>query len=189
LLDLIVFGRSAALKASELIKPAAPHKPILNEMLDKVIDRFDRIRYANGSIAVADLRLKMQKTMQSHASVFRTQELLDEAMQLIDQARAEYKNIKVTDKSLIWNSDLAEALELDNLLGQAIVTVYSAANRKESRGAHAREDYPERNDAEWMKHSLSSIDDTGKVKLDYKTVTLTTLTDEVKTVAPAKRVY
>lgn len=189
LLDLIVFGRSAALKASELIKPAAPHKPVLNEMLDKVIDRFDRIRYANGSIAVADLRLKMQKTMQSHASVFRTQELLDEAMQLIDQARAEYKNIKVTDKSLIWNSDLAEALELDNLLGQAIVTVYSAANRKESRGAHAREDYPERNDAEWMKHSLSSIDDTGKVKLDYKTVTLTTLTDEVKTVAPAKRVY
>ncbi|MGL4226651.1 MAG: FAD-binding protein, partial [Rickettsia sp.] len=189
LLDLVVFGRSSALKAAELISPASPHKPLKEESLEKIINRFDKIRYNNGNILAADLRLKMQRTMQSHASVFRTQEVLDEGAEMISEIRSGYKDIKINDKSLIWNSDLVESLELDNLLDQALVTVYSAAARKESRGAHAREDYPDRNDGDWMKHTLSSIDETGKVVLDYKPVTLTTLTDEVKAVPPAKRVY
>lgn len=189
LLDLVVFGRSAALKTAELIKPGTPVKPIKNEIIDKIINRFDKIRYNIGPLPVADLRLKMQRTMQSHASVFRTQNVMDEGAVMIAEARANYKDIKVNDQSLIWNSDLVEALELDNLLDQALVTVTSAAARHESRGAHAREDYPERNDHEWMKHSLSSIDENGKVILDYKPVTLTTLTNEIKTIAPAKRVY
>ncbi|ABE05245.1 succinate dehydrogenase flavoprotein subunit [Rickettsia bellii] len=189
LLDLVVFGRSAALKAAELIKPASPHKPVSEEALEKIISRFDKIRHSSGNISVADLRLKMQRTMQSHASVFRTQEVLDEGAEMISEIRSGYKDIKVNDKSLIWNSDLVEALELDNLLDQALVTVYSAAARKESRGAHAREDYPDRNDKEWMQHTLSGVDEAGKVVLDYKPVTLTTLSDEVKAIPPAKRVY
>ncbi|WP_218459862.1 succinate dehydrogenase flavoprotein subunit [Rickettsia sp. TH2014] len=189
LLDLVVFGRSSALKAAELISPASPHKPIKEASLEKIINRFDKVRHANGNILVADLRLKMQRTMQSHASVFRTQEVLDEGAGMISEIRNGYKDIKINDKSLIWNSDLVEGLELDNLLDQALVTVYSAAARKESRGAHAREDYPDRNDGDWMKHTLSSIDEAGKVVLDYKPVTLTTLTDEISAIPPAKRVY
>jgi len=189
LLDLVVFGRSAALKAAEIIKPNMPHQEIPTTVIDSIIGRFDKIRHNAGTIPVADLRLKMQKIMQSHASVFRTQEVLDEAIQMINQARSEYANIYMKDKSLIWNSDLAEALELANLLDQAVITVHSAANRKESRGAHAREDYPERNDEEWMKHSLAWIDEKGVVRLDYKPVTLKTLTDEVETIPPTKRVY
>ncbi|MCC8417373.1 MAG: succinate dehydrogenase flavoprotein subunit [Rickettsia endosymbiont of Bryobia graminum] len=189
LLDLIVFGRAAALKAAEIIKPRMHHKPLPNEILDQIISRFDNIRHANGEILVADLRLKMQRIMQSHASVFRTQESLDEGIKLIDQARKEYANIKVNDKSLIWNSDLVEALELSNLLDQAVITMHSAANRKESRGSHAREDFPERDDKEWMKHTLAVIDDNGKVILDYKPVTLATLTNEAEVVPPTKRVY
>lgn len=189
LLDLIVFGRAAALKAAEIIKPRTAHKPLPDGLLDQVISRFDNIRNANGDVPVADLRLKMQRIMQNHASVFRTQESLDEGIKLIDQLRKEYSNIKINDKSLIWNSDLVEGLELANLLDQAVITMYSAANRKESRGSHAREDYPERNDEEWMKHTLAVIDNEGKVVLDYKPVTLKTLTSEAQVVPPTKRVY
>lgn len=189
LLDLVVFGRAAALKAAEIIKPGMCHKPLPNLILDKIISRFDRIRHSQGCMPVADLRLKMQKIMQNHAAVFRTQLVLDEGIQMIDQARKDYTNIKINDKSLIWNSDLVEGLELSNLLDQAVLTVHSAAARTESRGAHSREDYPERNDHEWMKHTLAWIDEQGQVSLDYKPVTLTTLTDEVGSVPPAKRVY
>ncbi len=189
LLDLVVFGRAAALKAAEIVKPGMSHKALPTSIIDQVIDRFDKIRYAKGDVLVATLRLKMQKVMQSHAAVFRTEEVLNEAIVMIDDLRKEYANIQVNDKSLIWNSDLVEALELANLLDQAVITVHSAAARKESRGAHAREDYPDRNDEEWMKHSLAVIDEQGKVTLSYKPVTLETMTDEVEPIPPAKRVY
>jgi succinate dehydrogenase / fumarate reductase flavoprotein subunit len=189
LLDLIVFGRAAAIRAKETITPGQSHKKLSSASAEHIISRFDSIRNANGSTPVASLRLKMQKIMQGHAAVFRTKESLSEGVKLIDQARSEYSAIKVSDRSMIWNSDLVEALELANLLDQASITVHSALNREESRGAHAREDYPDRNDQTWMKHTLATINSEGKVELDYKPVVLTTLTDEVETVPPVKRVY
>jgi succinate dehydrogenase / fumarate reductase flavoprotein subunit len=188
-IDLVVFGRSAASKAAEIIKPNMPHKILPSTIVDKIISRFDAILNTKGDISVASLRLKMQRIMQNHVAVFRTQEVLDEGVKLIDQVRKEYKNIQVNDKSLIWNSDLVEALELANLLDQAVITMHSAASRKESRGAHSREDYPERDDEQWMKHTLAWIDEEGAVKLNYKPVNLKTLTDEVDSIPPTKRVY
>jgi len=189
LLDLVVFGRSAALKAKELIKPNTSHSVTPKTKIDAILDRFDKIRNANGKIKVSSLRLAMQKTMQNHAAVFRTEETLQEGVKQIDKDRANYSNIQISDRSLIWNSDLVEALELDNLLAQAVITMHAAAARKESRGAHAREDYPERDDKKWLKHSLGWIDQKGNVKLDYKDVQLRTLTDEVESVPLKKRVY
>ncbi len=189
LLDLVVFGRAASIKAAELIKPGELHRTISESLMDPILDRFDKIRNANGKIAVSSLRNKMQKIMQNHAAVFRTQEVLDEGISMIDQARKEYADIQINDKSLLWNSDLVEALELGNLLDQAVLTVHSAANRKESRGAHAREDYPDRDDEHWMKHTLAWLNNEGEVTIDYKPVTLTTLTDEVNPIPPTKRVY
>ncbi len=189
LLDLVVFGRAAAIRAAEVVKPGTKHIKISQDSIDKILTRFDNIRNANGDIPVSKLRLNMQKIMQNHAAVFRTQDVLDEGVKLIDAARKDYANIKITDRSLIWNSDLVEALELANLLDQAVVTVHAAANRHESRGAHAREDFSERDDKNWLKHSLASIDAKGKVKLEYKAVVMTTLTDEITTIPLKKRVY
>lgn len=189
LLDLVVFGRAAALKAAEIVKPNTPHQVLPQSTLDQVISRFDKTRHAKGDILVANLRLKMQKVMQKHAAVFRTKDLLNEGIRMMDQLRKEYANIQVNDRSLIWNSDLVEALELANLLDQAVITVHSAAAREESRGAHAREDYTERNDEVWMKHTLAIIDEQGKVTLDYKPVNLKTMSNEVESIPPTKRVY
>ena len=189
LLDLVVFGRAASLKAAEIVKSNTPHPVLPQSTLDQVISRFDKTRHSKGDILVADLRLKMQKAMQKHAAVFRTKDLLNEGIRMIDLLRKEYANIKINDLSLIWNSDLVEALELANLLDQAVITVHSAAAREESRGAHAREDYAERNDEIWMKHTLAIIDEQGKVTLDYKPVNLKTMSDEVEPSPPAKRVY
>ncbi len=188
LLDLIVFGRSAAKRCAELIKPGMAHKPLSNNALDKALARFDRIRYAKGTEKSADIRLNMQKIMQNHAAVYRTGESLDKGVSALEEVRLSFNNVAVEDTSLIWNTDLVETLELDNLLDQAYVTIKAAANRKESRGGHAREDFPDRDDQNWMKHTLLWLNDD-KVKIDYRPVHMYTLTDEVEVIPPKKRVY
>ncbi|MEM7304465.1 MAG: succinate dehydrogenase flavoprotein subunit [Pseudomonadota bacterium] len=189
LLDLIVFGRAAAHRAAELVKPDTKHPVLADHVTEKVIDRFDNLRYANGAVSTADLRLSLQKTMQSHAAVFRTEESLTEGLAQVKDLSKQFDDVKVTDRSLVWNTDLIETLELANLFPQAIATVACALNRTESRGAHARDDYPDRDDGQWMKHSLVSVNDDGETEIKYRPVSLTTLTDEVETFPPKKRVY
>jgi len=147
------------------------------------------VRNAKGSTSVSDLRLNMQRTMQTHAAVFRTSELLKEGVEKMNKVAATYADIKIADRSLIWNSDLMEALELDNLLGNALTTIHGAEARHESRGAHAQEDYPNRDDVNWMKHTLARVDDKYAVSLDYRDVKMRTLTNEVQVFPPKARVY
>jgi succinate dehydrogenase / fumarate reductase flavoprotein subunit len=189
LLDLVVFGRAAAHRAAETIKPGASQPPLPAGAGEKSLDRFDRVRNAKGSSSVGEVRLAMQRTMQEHAAVFRTSQLLKEGVEKMTKIAASYDDIRIADRSLIWNSDLVEALELDNLLGNALTTVVSAEARKESRGAHAHEDFPERDDQNWMKHSLAWVDGNRNVKLDYRDVKMRTLTNEVQVFPPKARVY
>ena len=189
LLDLVIFGRAAALRCAATISKDWKHRPLPADAGSKAIARLDRLRNANGSRSTAELRLEMQRIMQNHAAVFRTGEILQEGLEMLSACYASFADVKVSDRSLIWNTDLIETMELENLLSQAIATIASALNRTESRGAQAREDYPDRDDATWMKHTLSWVNDTGKVTLHYRPVHLETLTDEVKTVPPKARVY
>lgn len=189
LLDLVVFGRAAAHRAAETIRPGASQAPLPPKAGEASLDRFDRVRNAKGSTSVSELRLNMQRTMQTHAAVFRTSELLKEGVEKMDKVAAGYGDIKIADRSLVWNSDLMEALELDNLIGNALTTVYGADARKESRGAHAQEDYPERDDQIWMKHTLARVNDKYAVSLDYRDVKMRTLTNEVQVFPPKARVY
>jgi succinate dehydrogenase / fumarate reductase flavoprotein subunit len=190
LLDLIVFGRSAAEQACKVLdNKKNKHIDISQHQLDKVLKRFDDIRNSSGDITTAELRNKMQKTMQRYAPVYRDKETLKKGIDLMKNIFMEFKNISVSDKSLIWNTDLVETLELNNLLYQSLATLYSAYNRTESRGSHARDDYPERDDKDWLKHTLVWIDEKGSYKFDYKPVELNTLTDDAQTVELKARTY
>jgi succinate dehydrogenase / fumarate reductase flavoprotein subunit len=189
LLDLVVFGRAAAHFCAESMTPGAPHAELAKDAGQNSVDRIDRLRNADGSRSTAEIRLEMQKIMQSHAAVFRTGESLDEGVKLLRGTFAALSDIKVSDRSLIWNTDLIETMELENLMLNATATMESAANRLESRGAHAREDYAERDDENWMKHTLSWVNDAGDVSFDYRPVHQETLTDEVEAIPPKARVY
>jgi len=189
LLDIVVFGRAAALRAAETIKPGTPHKTLTEESTNSVISRFDRLRNATGSTTTAEVRDDMQRTMQKHAAVFRTGESMQEGVTKMDQVFGNFGNIQVEDRGLIWNTDLVETLELENLLLQAQSIIQGALNRPESRGGHAREDYAERDDENWMKHTLAWVDEKGQVQFDYRPVHMYTLSDECEVIPPKERVY
>lgn len=190
LIDLVVFGRAAALRCAEILKPGAKQPELKDAQTEAHLARFDRFRNASGSTGTAELRLEMQKAMQEDAAVFRTGESLDSGVKRLQAVWDKKSDIKVSDRGLVWNTDLMETLEFDNLIGQAVVTVNGAANRTESRGAHAREDFADRNDTEWMKHTLAWLDNqSGKVKIDYRPVHSYTMSDDIAYIPPKQRVY
>jgi succinate dehydrogenase / fumarate reductase, flavoprotein subunit len=189
LLDLVVFGRAAAKRCGALLKPGERHAPLPADAGDAAIARLDKLRHAQGGRPTAEIRNEMQRAMQDHAAVFRTGEVLREGVAKVRRIAESFADVRVTDRSMIFNTDLVETLELDNLLGQALVTICSAENRQESRGAHAREDYPERDDAQWMKHTLAWRDAGVDVRIDYRPVHLQTLTTDAEPIPPKARTY
>jgi succinate dehydrogenase / fumarate reductase, flavoprotein subunit len=190
LIDLVVFGRAAALRCAEVIQPDEKHSDLPSDSAERSLSRLDKFRHANGSTSTAELRARMQTVMQTNCAVFRTGEILQEGSKLIHDVMTGVGDVRVYDRSLVWNTDLIETLEFDNLIVQAVVTMDSAGNRTESRGAHAREDHPDRDDKEWMKHTLSWLDiKTGKVSFDYRPVHAYTMTNEVQYIEPKARVY
>lgn len=190
LLDIVVFGRAAAHRVTETVRPGENHAPVPKEAADRAIARLDRIRWSKGTTGAAAIRLAMQRTMQRHCAVFRDGPLLEEGLGKLDETITTMRaDLGVTDRSMIFNTDLGESLELDNMLAQASVSLHSAIGRTESRGAHARGDFPTRDDAHWLRHTLCWRDDDGRVRLDYRPVHLQPLSNEVASIAPKERVY
>jgi len=189
LLDLVVFGRAAAIRAGEVVKSGSAHKQLSGSNTDQILDRFDRIRHAKGSLKTSEIRRAMQRCMQNHSAVFRDDKVLSEGLHKMADIWHSFDQLQLSDHSLIWNSDLVEAFELDNLRSQALITIASGLNRKESRGAHSREDYPDRDDKHWMKHTLMWLDAKGNSAVDYRPVHLNTLSNEVQPIPPKARVY
>ncbi|MEL7128856.1 MAG: succinate dehydrogenase flavoprotein subunit [Pseudomonadota bacterium] len=189
LIDLVVFGRAAGLRCGATLEAGASQPELAPGATDKHLARFDRMRNASGDHPVAELRLEMQRAMQSNCAVFRTGDILREGVEKIDGVFEKLPGIDVQDRTMIWNTDLVEALEFDNLIAQAAVTVNSAANRQESRGAHAMEDFPDRDDKNWMKHTLAWVDEAGKVNIDYRPVHDYTMSNDIAYIKPKKRVY
>jgi succinate dehydrogenase / fumarate reductase, flavoprotein subunit len=189
LLDLVVFGREAARHCARALKPGSAHRTLKADAGDEAIARLDKLRQAKGSLRTADIRLELQRVMQSDAAVFRTGDSLNDGKRRLAQVFASFADVRVADRSLVWNTDLIETLELDNLLGQAVATMHSAEIREESRGAQAREDFPNRDDQNWMKHTLCWVDARGSTRFDYRPVHLNTLTDDVEPIPPKARTY
>jgi len=185
----VVFGREAGRHAATVTRPKQTHAPLPKDAGDFAVSRLDRLRNAKGSRTTAAIRLEMQKIMQRDAAVFRTGTTLEEGVRDLSKTLASFADVRVADRGLIWNTDLVETIELDNLLGQAMATIVSAENRKESRGAHAREDFKDRDDAGWQKHTLCWVDEAGRTRIDYRPVHMNTLTTDVEPIPPKARTY